>query len=82
MSFPGVKNSGYPFLRFVLLMLDPDRKIQINMARLFYHKPKFAILDECTSAVSSDAEGTMYNEAKDLGISIISTFFAFVSFEH
>jgi uncharacterized membrane protein YesL len=38
------------------------------MARLFYHKPQFAILDECTSAVSVDVEGFMYEYCRTVSV--------------
>ncbi|KAF7422485.1 hypothetical protein PC9H_010641 [Pleurotus ostreatus] len=44
----------------------------MGMARLLYHRPKFAVLDECTSAASSDAGGRMYERAKSLGITLIT----------
>lgn len=53
-------------------LLAGGDKQRIAMARLFYHKPKFAILDECTSAVSLDIESIMYNHCKELGTTLIT----------
>ncbi|KAI8915683.1 ABC transporter transmembrane region 2-domain-containing protein [Gorgonomyces haynaldii] len=47
-------------------------KQRIAMARLFYHKPRFAILDECTSSVGMDIEKIMYTHAQGLGISLMT----------
>lgn len=45
---------------------------RIAMARLFYHRPKFAILDECTSSVTLEIEKVMYETAKQLGITLMT----------
>lgn len=45
---------------------------RVAMARLFYHAPKYAILDECTSSVTLDIERVMYEEAKRLGITLMT----------
>lgn len=45
---------------------------RVAMARLFYHKPKYAILDECTSSVTLEVEKSMYDTAKELGVTLMT----------
>ncbi|KMU77423.1 ATP-binding cassette [Coccidioides immitis RMSCC 3703] len=53
-------------------VLSGGMQQRIAMARLFYHKPKYAILDECTSSVTLEIEKVMYETAKSLGVTLMT----------
>jgi ABC-type glutathione transport system ATPase component len=52
--------------------LSLGEKQRLAMARLFYHKPDYVILDECTSACAGSMERRLYRRCKEMGCSVIT----------
>ncbi|XP_031495991.1 ABC transporter D family member 1 [Nymphaea colorata] len=54
-------------------VLSLGEQQRLGMARLFFHHPRFGILDECTNATSVDIEEHLYKLAKEMGITVVTT---------
>uniref|UniRef100_A0A6B2EGR3 Putative peroxisomal long-chain acyl-coa transporter abc superfamily protein n=1 Tax=Phlebotomus kandelakii TaxID=1109342 RepID=A0A6B2EGR3_9DIPT len=72
LSYLQVREKGLDAIEDWIDVLSGGEKQRIAMARLFYHSPQFAILDECTSAVSVDVEGSMYQYCRKVGITLFT----------
>ena len=53
-------------------VLSTGDQQRIAAARLFYHSPAYAILDECTSSLTPEIERIIYTEAQRLNITLMT----------
>lgn len=55
-----------------LSVLSVGEQQRVAMARVYYHRPTFAVLDEATSAMSGEITETIYRICRDMNITMIT----------
>jgi ATP-binding cassette, subfamily D (ALD), peroxisomal long-chain fatty acid import protein len=68
---PG-REGGYDTRKEWKDVLSGGEKQRMGFARVIYHEPRYVVIDEGTSAVSSDVEGWLYEMLKERGITLIT----------
>ncbi|PXF41004.1 ATP-binding cassette sub-family D member 2 [Gracilariopsis chorda] len=53
-------------------VLSGGERNRLAVARFLYHKPKFAVSDECTAAISTEREAALYQAMADAKITLLS----------
>ncbi|GBF95731.1 hypothetical protein Rsub_08713 [Raphidocelis subcapitata] len=66
------RGSGWDTVQAWPETLSGGEKQRLAMARLLFHRPLYAVLDECTSAVSADGEMRLYEAATRAGVTLLS----------
>lgn len=64
--------SGWDVVRRWEDTLSLGEQQRMGLARLFFHRTAFAVLDECTDAVSMDVEAKLYESLHRLGITCVT----------
>lgn len=53
-------------------ILSGGERQRLVIARLYFHKPRFGILDECTSAISVEMEHRIFEQCDKIGITMLT----------
>lgn len=53
-------------------VLSGGERQRVGFARLYFHTPKFAVLDEATSAINPDEESMLYEKVMGGGTTVFS----------
>ena len=53
-------------------VLSGGERQRLSVARIYYHKPRFAVLDESTSEVNPETENQLYIHAKNLHVTLVT----------